>query len=101
MRVVHQSCRGVLVAVVTAATLVTGCGPRRDVLTFSGSVLGAEGETVRRQIARFEAERGVTVDVWPTPDAADQRHQLYVQWLNAWSAEPDVLQLDVVWTAEF
>src|SRR5206468_5819686 len=36
-----------------------------------------------------------------TPDAADQRHQLYVQWLNARASDPDVLQLDVVWTAEF
>jgi multiple sugar transport system substrate-binding protein len=24
-----------------------------------------------------------------------------VQWLNAWSADPDILQLDVVWTPEF
>src|SRR5690606_14124016 len=30
----------------------------------------------------------------------DQRHQLYVQWLNAGAQSPDVLQLDVVWTAE-
>jgi multiple sugar transport system substrate-binding protein len=36
-----------------------------------------------------------------TPDAADQRHQLYVQWLNARASDPDVLQLDVVWTPEF
>jgi multiple sugar transport system substrate-binding protein len=36
-----------------------------------------------------------------TPDAADQRHQLYVQWLNARVSDPDVLQLDVVWTPEF
>ncbi len=41
------------------------------------------------------------IEVRPTPDAADQRHQLYVQWLNAWSPDPDILQLDVVWTAEF
>jgi multiple sugar transport system substrate-binding protein len=39
--------------------------------------------------------------VRPTPDAADQRHQLYVQWLNAHAPDPDVLQLDVVWTPEF
>lgn len=36
-----------------------------------------------------------------TPDAADQRHQLYVQWLNARAPDPDVLQLDVIWTPEF
>ena len=36
-----------------------------------------------------------------TPDAADQRHQLYVQWLNARASVPDILQLDVIWTPEF
>jgi multiple sugar transport system substrate-binding protein len=36
-----------------------------------------------------------------TPDAADQRHQLYVQWLNAHVGEPDILQLDAIWTPEF
>ena len=41
------------------------------------------------------------VDIRSTPDAADLRHQLYVQWLNAYAAEPDVLQLDVIWTPEF
>jgi multiple sugar transport system substrate-binding protein len=90
-------------AALGAATVVlaTACGRPPDSLTFSGSVLGAEGEIVRRQVARFEAEHGVRVEVRQTPDAADQRHQLYVQWLNAWSAEPDILQLDVVWTPEF
>jgi multiple sugar transport system substrate-binding protein len=43
----------------------------------------------------------VRVELRVTPDAADQRHQLYVQWLNARAPEPDVLQLDVIWTAEF
>jgi multiple sugar transport system substrate-binding protein len=37
----------------------------------------------------------------PTPDGADERRQLYVQWLNAHAADPDVLQLDVIWVAEF
>jgi multiple sugar transport system substrate-binding protein len=100
VQVVHR--RGFVIITGLVAVIVTvGCGPRRDVLTFSGSVLGAEGDIVRRQIARFSAEHGVPVEVRATPDAANQRHQLYVQWLNAWSADPDVLQLDVVWTPEF
>ncbi len=101
VRVVHRYRPGILIAVVTTAILTISCGPRRDVLTFSGSVLGAEGNSLKSQIARFEAEFGVPVEIRPTPDAADQRHQLYVQWLNAWSTEPDVLQLDVIWTPEF
>jgi multiple sugar transport system substrate-binding protein len=91
-----------LATLALVAVTIVACGGRPDTLTFSGSVLGAEGAIVRRQIARFEAAHpGVDVEVRSTPDAADARHQLYVQWLNAWAADPDVLQLDVVWTPEF
>jgi multiple sugar transport system substrate-binding protein len=72
-----------------------------DRLTISGSAVGGESEILRAQLARFSAARGVAVEIRATPDSADQRHQLYVQWLNARAPEPDVLQLDVVWTAEF
>lgn len=55
-----------------------------------------------RQVARFEQrEPGIRVRVQRTPDDASQRHQLFVQWLNARVGTPDLLQLDVVWTAEF
>ena len=85
---------------------VLGCGSPPPsgptTITLSGSVLGAEGTVLRRQIDRFVHQHpGIRVEIQPTPDAADQRHQLYVQWLNARTSEPDILQLDVVWTAEF
>lgn len=88
---------------VLAMGIAAACGSdtRSDVLTFSGSALGQEAEIVRRQLARFSEEQGVPVEIRVTPDAADQRHQLYVQWLNAHATAPDVLQLDVVWTPEF
>lgn len=80
------------------------CGePDRSevVLTFPASVVGAEGEVLRTQLARFTREHpGVRVEQPRTPDSADARHQLYVQWLNAGARDPDVLQLDVVWTPE-
>jgi multiple sugar transport system substrate-binding protein len=70
-------------------------------LTISGSAVGVEGEVLRAQLRRFERDNpGVFVTQRRTPDAADQRHQLYVQWLNAHARDPDVLQLDVVWTPE-
>jgi multiple sugar transport system substrate-binding protein len=72
------------------------------VITLPGSMLGAEGTVLRRQLARFmETHPGIRVVQRPTPDAADQRHQLYVQWLNAGASEPDILQLDAIWTPEF
>ena len=89
--------------VAAAACLSPGSAPAGgDVLTFSGSVVGLEGTVIRRQIDRFEQTNApLRVVLRATPDAADQRRQLYVQWLAARSAAPDVLQLDVVWTAEF
>jgi multiple sugar transport system substrate-binding protein len=82
----------------------TGCGEQVNAtrLTFSGSALGPEAAVVQRQLVRFgEGHPGVEVELRVTPDAADQRHQLYVQWLNARAPDPDILQLDVIWTAEF
>jgi len=85
-----------------AACVAVSCGPAEPRLTFSGSAVGAEGEVIRQQLARFATVHPETrVEVRVTPDAADQRHQLYVQWLNARVSEPDVLQLDIIWTAEF
>ena len=87
-----------------AAVLAAGSCARAEphVLTFSGSLVGREGDVIRRQLDRFrEANPSIDVALRATPDAADQRHQLYVQWLNARASDPDVLQLDVVWTPEF
>jgi multiple sugar transport system substrate-binding protein len=89
-------------AVVTACLVAACARPAAPVLTISGSVLGREGEVLRTQLDRFRAGHPeLAVEVRVTPDAADLRHQLYVQWLNARVSEPDVLQLDVVLTAEF
>jgi ABC-type glycerol-3-phosphate transport system substrate-binding protein len=81
------------------------CGdePSRErVVTFPGSAVGAEADVLRAQLARFMRQhKGIRVVQQRTPDAADQRHQLYVQWLNARADDPDILQLDVVWTPEF
>jgi multiple sugar transport system substrate-binding protein len=72
------------------------------VISLPGSMLGAEGTVLRLQLARFMAAHPeIRVVQRATPDAADQRHQLYVQWLNARSSEPDILQLDAIWTPEF
>ena len=85
---------------------VAACGPDRPagvaVVTLPGSMLGAEGQVLERQLARFMGERpDIRVVQRSTPDAADQRHQLYVQWLNARMSQPDILQLDAIWTPEF
>jgi len=88
------------------ALLLPACAGQSDhgpiIVTFPISSLGAEAEVVARQLARFNAANpGIRVVQRITPDAADQKHQLYVQWLNAGASDPDVLQLDVIWTPEF
>jgi multiple sugar transport system substrate-binding protein len=88
------------------ALLLWGCAGQSDhgpiIVTFPISSLGAEAEVLARQLKRFNAEHpGIRVVQRITPDAADQKHQLYVQWLNAGASDPDVLQLDVIWTPEF
>jgi multiple sugar transport system substrate-binding protein len=71
-------------------------------LVFAGSAVGREGDILRRQLAAFETRHpDLHVEIRSVPDAADQQHQLYVQWLNAYAPEPDVLQLDVIATPEF
>jgi multiple sugar transport system substrate-binding protein len=94
---------GCALATLLCTAVVLGCA-RTDphVLTFAGSAVGREGEAIRRQLDRFQRMHPeIRVEVQSTPDAADHRHQLYVQWLNARAADPDVLQLDVVWAPEF
>src|SRR6059058_4905289 len=98
--------RRLLLALIAIAS-TTSCrsgqpDDHRTVVTFSGSALGAEGELLTRHVARFEqANPGIHIRIQRTPDDATQRHQLYVQWLNARAGNPDILQLDVVWTPEF
>jgi multiple sugar transport system substrate-binding protein len=96
-------CRELLFLACVAAI---GCSKpsdtRETVLTFSGSALGAEGTLVAKQLQRFmQLNPGIRVELQRTPDDASQRHQLYVQWLNARVGNPSILQLDVVWTPEF
>jgi multiple sugar transport system substrate-binding protein len=95
------------VAAVATAFLLSACGgqaakDQRVVLKFPGSSLGAEGTLVAEQLKRFmRLNPDIRVELQPAPDDATQRHQLFVQWLNARAGNPDILQLDVIWTAEF
>jgi multiple sugar transport system substrate-binding protein len=84
---------------------VLACAPAAEsgiAVTFPASAVGAEFEVLRAQLERFGLlHPEIRVLAQRTPDAADQRRQLYVQWLNAGADDPDVLQLDLVWTPEF
>lgn len=99
--IVNRTRRRWLAVALLVGTMI-GCTGNVPVLTISGSLVGREGDVLGRQLNRFRARHpNLDVRLRATPDAADQRHQLYVQWLNARASEPDVLQLDVIWTPEF
>ncbi|MGA7614778.1 MAG: ABC transporter substrate-binding protein [Thermoanaerobaculia bacterium] len=92
------------IVIIALALALCSCGRSESgtQITISGSAVGKEADLLRTQIARFERlHRGIHVEIQPTPDDATQRHQLFVQWLNARVGRPDVLQLDIVWTPEF
>ncbi len=100
--------RGAVALLVVLLLLVcSGCGhssaPARQVtLIFPGSAVGAEAKVLHSQLARFMRQHPhIRVVTQVTPDSADQRHQLYVQWLNAKASAPDVLSIDVIWAPEF
>ena len=102
----RPACRTPLIGLIVGLVGSGGaaCDASRDSarLSLSVSALGAEGAVIRRQLERFrESHPDLDLDLRVTPDAADQRHQLYVQWLNARVSDPDIVQLDVIWTAEF
>jgi multiple sugar transport system substrate-binding protein len=94
-------------AIACIALGLVACGGRADesgrtVITISSSVVGTDGPLLRRQIDRFMREHpDIDVRFHRVSDDATQRHQLFVQWLNARSGDPDVLELDVIWTSEF
>jgi multiple sugar transport system substrate-binding protein len=86
---------------------LAACGDREDdggrtIITISSSVVGTDGPLLRRQIDRFMQQHpDIAVRFHRVSDDATQRHQLFVQWLNARAGDPDVLELDVIWTSEF
>lgn len=93
--------QGIRYMCAAAVAICCACAPTEDRLTISGSAVGREADVLREQLQRFSATHGIHVEIRATPDSADQRHQLYVQWLSAHAADPDVLQLDVIWMSEF
>jgi multiple sugar transport system substrate-binding protein len=96
--------RAALCAVAVALIACTGDDGDGDrtVITISSSVVGTDGPLLKRQIDRFMQQHpGIDVRFHRVSDDATQRHQLFVQWLNARAGDPDVLELDVIWTSEF
>src|SRR5690554_1931690 len=70
-------------------------------ITVAAGAVGQELELAQAAAARYmEANPGVTINVLDTPDMADDRLGLYLQFFEAQSSEVDVYQIDVIWPGD-
>jgi len=71
-------------------------------ITVTAGAVGRELEVLIEQVAMFTEENpDITVNILPMPNSTTDRHQLYVTYLASGTPDPDVLNLDVIWPAEF
>ncbi|SES89494.1 carbohydrate ABC transporter substrate-binding protein, CUT1 family (TC 3.A.1.1.-) [Natronincola peptidivorans] len=71
------------------------------VITIAAGAVGQELELTKEAAAIYnEANEGVEVRVLDTPDLAQDRLGLYLQFFEARSAEVDVYQIDVIWPGD-
>lgn len=71
-------------------------------ITMTSGGVGKELEVLREQLKMFkQLYPDIEVEVIPMPDSATERHDLYVTYFAAGEKDPDVLMLDVIWSAEF
>lgn len=70
-------------------------------VTVAAGAVGQEKEMAKKQARMYEEEHpNVDVEILETPDLADNRKGLYLQFLEAQSSKVDVYQVDVIWPAE-
>ncbi len=92
--------RKLIVSLTLAVALAMSAASAQTVTVAAGAV-GQELELVQAAAARYmEQNPGVTVNVLDTPDMADDRLGLYLQFFEAQSPEVDVYQIDVIWPGD-
>ncbi len=87
-------------ALALAVTLVLGSVSAQTITIATGAV-GQELELAQAAAQRYmDANPGVTINVLDTPDMADDRLGLYLQFFQAQSSQVDVYQIDVIWPGD-
>jgi len=70
-------------------------------ITVAGGAVGQEYELTQQAAEMYMEENpNVTVEVLDTPDLANDRLALYLQFFEAESSEVDVYQIDVIWPGD-
>src|SRR5690606_24005837 len=100
-----QERRGVymkrLILGLLTALLVGTVAFAQTTITVAAGAVGQELELARAAADRYMAEHpDVTVNVLETPDLADSRLGVYLQLLEARSADVDVFQIDLIWPGD-
>ena len=81
--------------------LVAGFTLAQTTITVAAGAVGQELQLTLEAADRYmELNPGVTVNVLDTPDMADDRLGLYLQFFQAQSSEVDVYQIDVIWPGD-
>lgn len=89
-----------LIPAAVAASLI-GASAMAQTVTVAAGAVGQELELTLAAAQRYmDANPGVTVNVLETPDMADDRLGLYLQFFEARSPEVDVYQIDVIWPGD-
>ncbi len=71
------------------------------VITVAAGAVGQELELTQQAAQRYmDTHPGVTVNVLETPDLANDRLGLYLQFFEAQSPEVDVYMVDVIWPGD-
>jgi trehalose/maltose transport system substrate-binding protein len=92
--------RTFLLSILLAAGLIWSAASAQTVTVVAGAV-GIELELAREAAQRYmDANPGVTVNILESPDLADDRLGLYLQFFEAQSSELDVYQIDVIWPGD-
>src|SRR5690554_3010597 len=92
--------RKTLLGIALSGALVFSAAAAQTITVAAGAV-GQELELTRAAAERYmEANPGVTINVLDTPDMADDRLGLYLQFFEAQSSEVDVYQIDVIWPGD-
>src|SRR5690625_5965500 len=77
--------------------LLTSAAFAQTTITVAAGAVGQELELTRAAAQRYmEQNPGVTVNVLDTPDMADDRLGLYLQFFQTRSSEIDVYQIDEI-----
>ena len=98
--------KSLLIILLILSCLILGCDGAKQgegKVTFAGSAVGQDLELAKQAVKNFVKEypqyKG-KIEVLDTPDLADDRYGLYLQYFAAQNPKIDVMMIDVIWPGD-